>query len=600
MFRFLVGVSFLLIVAVPHVFANANAVVSLDLIVDGGAGNQIDDGVLSGAVSGQGTKIAVEVFAKGVVTSLFGVKIEFDFDSSVLKFDKAENSAFAFIIPEVAGANIAAPGPVSLPASGFIGRAEFSTVANVTGKEFYLGIKAVTLAESATKQDRVTSTSRIVFNSGNTQSTAARADFDGSGVVDFADFLMFFSSFGSYIGQQWYETKFDLDNNGAVNMADFLLFVSVFGQTVQGAGSVEGDRNALIALYNSTNGNVWINNENWLSFYQPISKWHGVKTDENGRVVSLNLEYNRLSGSIPPVLGELSRLKGLNLEGNQLSGPIPASIGNLSNLRDLNLGINQLSGSIPPELGNLTNLTYLVLSRNQLSGSIPPELGNLSNLEWLSLGINQLSGSIPSSLGNLFNLVGLGLDYNQLSGPIPPELGNLSNLRDLDLGINQLSGSIPPELGNLTNLESLNLIYNDLSGAIPSWLGNLSNLRDLDLGGNQLSGPIPPELGNLSNLRDLNLGINQLSGSIPPELGNLTNLTYLVLSRNQLSGSIPPELGNLSKLEHLIVFGNQLSGSIPPELGNLSRGTLNVCICPTINYRVLFLPHSAILQNLND
>ena len=79
---------------------NANAVLSLDLIAGGGAGNQRDDGVTSGTVSGQGTKIAVEVFAKGVTTSLVGVRIEFDFDTSVLKFDKAENSAFIFIIPE--------------------------------------------------------------------------------------------------------------------------------------------------------------------------------------------------------------------------------------------------------------------------------------------------------------------------------------------------------------------------------------------------------------------------------------------------------------------------------------------------------------------
>ena len=51
----------------------------------GGAGNQIDDGVTSGTVSGQGTKIAVEVFATSVTTSLVGVQIEFDFDASVWK-----------------------------------------------------------------------------------------------------------------------------------------------------------------------------------------------------------------------------------------------------------------------------------------------------------------------------------------------------------------------------------------------------------------------------------------------------------------------------------------------------------------------------------
>ena len=43
---------------------NANATVSLDLVSDGGAGNRMDYGVTSGTVSGQGTIIAIEVFAR--------------------------------------------------------------------------------------------------------------------------------------------------------------------------------------------------------------------------------------------------------------------------------------------------------------------------------------------------------------------------------------------------------------------------------------------------------------------------------------------------------------------------------------------------------
>ena len=133
--------------------SNANAVLSLDLIANGGAGNQRDDGVTSGTVSGQGTKIAVEVFATGVTTSLLGVQITFDFKAEELKLDKVENSAFLFALPEPTGVNFAATAPVTLPESGFLGRAEFSTVADVTDKEFYLGIKSVTLAESAASSD---------------------------------------------------------------------------------------------------------------------------------------------------------------------------------------------------------------------------------------------------------------------------------------------------------------------------------------------------------------------------------------------------------------------------------------------------------------
>ena len=150
----------------------SNVVLSLDLITDGGAGNQIDNRVTSGTVSGQDTKIAIEVFAKGVTTTLVGVKIEFDFDASILKFEKAENSAFNFIIPEATGANLSSTVPVTLTKSGFLARAEFSTVADIIDKEFSLGIKQVTLAESTTSSGTVSTANVISFNERTTDEFA--------------------------------------------------------------------------------------------------------------------------------------------------------------------------------------------------------------------------------------------------------------------------------------------------------------------------------------------------------------------------------------------------------------------------------------------
>ncbi len=145
---------------------NANATLSLDLIPDGGAGNKTDDGVTSGTVSGQGTKIAFEIFAKGVTTPLVGVVVIFDFDPAVLTFDKAENSAFAFVVPEPdsTGTNFASATPVTLPESGFLARAEFTTAMDVTDKTFTLGIKMVSLAQSVALIDEITTTNVISFN----------------------------------------------------------------------------------------------------------------------------------------------------------------------------------------------------------------------------------------------------------------------------------------------------------------------------------------------------------------------------------------------------------------------------------------------------
>ena len=273
----------------------------------------------------------------------------------------------------------------------------------------------------------------------------------------------------------------------------------------------------LVALYNATNGEDWVDNGNWVS-NSPLGAWHGVDTEPGGRVRILDLEENKLAGEIPPELGSLSDVRNLFLAVNSLVGEIPPELGSLSRLIWLRLGRNQLSGEIPPEMGNLSNLEVLRIWENRLSGEIPPELGNLSNLEVLGLRENRLSGRIPSALGNLTSLSSLELSNNQLSGEIPPELGSLAKLRVMDLDGNQLNGEIPSELGSFANLYRLDLSRNNLSGQIPPELGNPGGIKILDLSMNQLSGEIPAELGSLTNLEELFLGGNRFTGCIPASL----------------------------------------------------------------------------------
>ena len=207
--------------------ANANAVLSLDLIADGGSGNRRDDGVTTGTVSGQGTTIAIEVFATGVTTSLRGVVLKFEFDASLLSYVKAENSAFPLAIPEASlGTNLVATTPATLAASGFLARAEFETVADVTGREFSIGIESVTLAESSASEDELTTTSEISFNA------TPSPDFDGDGTVGFSDFIAFASKFGTQRGDAAFDAQFDLDGDGETGFSDFIAFASQFGTTV--------------------------------------------------------------------------------------------------------------------------------------------------------------------------------------------------------------------------------------------------------------------------------------------------------------------------------------------------------------------------------
>jgi len=159
---------------------------------------------------------------------------------------------------------------------------------------------------------------------------------------------------------------------------------------------------ALVALYNTTNGNGWLNKSGWLE-NAALSTWYGVAI-KAGHVDSLNVSKNQLAGSLPSDLGNLANLVYLDVSDNQLTGQIPMELGSLTNLRSLILSFNKLSGTIPSSLGNLSNLTSLYLSSNQLEGSVPAEIGNLVNLKSLHIYENQLSGSLPVSLINLVSL----------------------------------------------------------------------------------------------------------------------------------------------------------------------------------------------------
>ncbi len=115
-----------------------------------------------------------------------------------------------------------------------------------------------------------------------------------------------------------------------------------YGPAPAGVPVHAGDREALVALYDSTGGDGWFNAWGWKTA-APLGRWHGVATDSEGRVIGIDLSGpfgNGLAGSIPDEIGELSELARLDLSGNDLTGSIPVRITVLPRLTDL-----QLSGT---------------------------------------------------------------------------------------------------------------------------------------------------------------------------------------------------------------------------------------------------------------
>lgn len=326
------------------------------------------------------------------------------------------------------------------------------------------------------------------------------------------------------------------------------------------------DAAALIAFSAATGGHNWFNNANWGSD-APLWEWYGVETDELGRVVALELEYNNLNGPIPPEIGELTRLERLQLTGNGLEGWLPVQLGLLVNLRELRLGENLLAGDVPAELADMPMLSILDLSFNQLSGAIPVGLGSAQQLVLVVLRGNSFTGCVPGALGEIEdNDVGsLELPF---CSPTRFEAANRAALVALyeatngegwhnnegwllDMPLDQWHGVFTDYLGNVTDLI---LLENNLNGTIPPEIGRLAELRTLDLRGNALTGGIPSELGGLVNLYLLDLRDNMLSGAIPATLAELPRLEALFVGSNSLTGCIPTGLKPPDGLPHVITW----------------------------------------------
>ena len=333
----------------------------------------------------------------------------------------------------------------------------------------------------------------------------------------------------------------------------------------------------------------------------------------------LRLDGNRLSGPIPPELGNLRRLEELALNGPRpyiqntgLSGRIPPELGNLASLEDLRLDRNQLSGPIPPELGNLGNLGRLSLFNNELTSPIPPELGRLGSLKVLWLGWNRLSGPIPAELAGMESLVIMdfaGLndadmrweDVPRLSGPIPPELAGMPNLRDFVVFYHDLTGPIPAEFGQTSTLRWIAVQDTKMDGLVPRSLMNVP-LRHLGISGTSVCpqldalfqewwnsiGTVYPnedctaaviERMALSEVYDRTDGAswNEDSGwNGDGPVGDWHGVTtenglvvQLAVPDNGLRGPLPAEVGNFTELEVLDLSGNDLAGGFPGEIASL-------------------------------
>ena len=390
------------------------------------------------------------------------------------------------------------------------------------------------------------------------------------------------------------------------------------------------DKSVLEILYSQTGGDNWYVKGRWMT-KEPISTWHGVTTNGDGRVTALDLGGNNLDGPLPLELRDLTELRSLDLRGNRLSGSI-TWLSHLSNLEYLDLSNNQLSGQFPVRLSNLTQLREVRLQGNDLDGWIPAQLvelvpqpdGTGGKLEKMFLHNNGFTGCVPIGLEGPLDAaekerresaveafwrkeISLGehpYDDNTISQWMTVfssiEIDDSFGVEDVaiaamkkaqvhsvpaerllrhfirpsyGLGLPPCAPSAPAPEGWVPAHEQN--YGTDRAALLSMCKLEVQNGADCPWSEEEMKKPLQEWHGVHTEYFQVGGGENWEDCGDTKDNCRVTRLVLVGKNwrgqptERRLTGEMPPELGNLGELKVLNLSKNNLYGEIPPELGNL-------------------------------
>lgn len=404
--------------------------------------------------------------------------------------------------------------------------------------------------------------------------------------------------------------------------------------------NVAAYKQAMCELGNSTNINAVVKelisstSEDWLCDASseplvPICSWQYIVCDAANNITGIGLGEGLMEGSLPASICTIDTLNSLVVKNNKMNGSIPTCIGDMTNLALLSIEtLPNLTGHVPSGLGLLTKLGVLKFISLDISGSIPtavwtfphlydfqlrylpsladsvlpgsaylpsasvltlediPMSGRLTDLQLsasptvtppltvlklVNVGIN---GSLPQTLGNLTKIVTLQLEgLTQVTGTLPANLFDLSLLETLIIAAcPNITGSLP---GGFTKLGKLVVLFVQdmlLTGSIDSSLGTTTNLlRVVFISNPLIAGPVPEALFAHSGIGTLDFtDMPMITGTIPTTLGLMTECGTFNIENTAMNGPIPASIGQMP-LANLRLSGNSFSSSIPSQIGSLTK-----------------------------
>lgn len=141
--------------------------------------------------------------------------------------------------------------------------------------------------------------------------------------------------------------------------------------------------------------------------------------------------------------------------------------------------------------------------------------------------------------------------------------GNLDNIHIYNRGLSAA------EIMQLYQSSTLKENVRDLCLSNPSET-TACNYQYQGTVGNNMLGPIPSSIGLLSELVRLSLNKNVLWGTIPAEITNLRKAKIILLASANLTGSLPSMIGNMSAMTDFDISNNTLQWAIPSSLSSTS------------------------------
>jgi Leucine-rich repeat (LRR) protein len=350
-----------------------------------------------------------------------------------------------------------------------------------------------------------------------------------------------------------------------VMLTTFLSYHS-FAQPGEGYVINEDDSLALVAYYESTNGDQWIDKSGWLTD-APVYSWVGIE------------EVANVAGDGEPADW---RVTVIDMPRNNMTvpGPLPAELADMEFLEDFKADVNLHIGGLPPELASLSRLQFLLVRTNLFTGEVDWDaFSQMESMQQFRIRQNYFSGPLPQMLGGNGSwpaLTRLYLDDNRFTGQIPQVHADLTTLNRVYFHNNRLTGAIP-DWSSLDGMEYYRIANNDLEpGPIPEWIYDSwgETLIRFQIQNTNRTGSISPKLAQMEALEQFiiggpgdTIGEGETTDDIP-DLSVMPSLRRINFYGGGWTGELPTWVGDVANLEDVHFENMAVTGTIPSEWAN--------------------------------